>query len=424
VTDRPDAPASAAAPVIDTQRLIDDLRALIRIPSITGSEERVAAWSAEALRDAGMRVEVLRPEPAVIREDPAWPGEEMPRTSLPVVIGRAGATDVPRLILSGHLDVVPPGDPASWTADPWGAEVRDGRLYGRGACDMKGGVAAILGAVRALQASGDLDRLDGELMVVLVPSEEDGGQGTLAAIRAGATGDLAIITEPSNLDVVVAHAGAITFRLTVPGRAAHASQRREGVSALDKLFVLTKALENDERRRNGAETDPLMTALGLPYPTIIGMVNGGEWASTVLDRVTADGRYGVRLGQTPAEAEADLRAAVAEACAGDEFLREHPATVEITGGRFGSARVPSDHPLPTGLADVAESVTGRRPALLAEPYGADMQMFVNVGVTPCVIFGPGDVRVAHSADEFVPLDEVEACARVLAAWVLRELRAV
>jgi len=408
-------------PSIDTQRLVEDLRALVRIPSVTGSEEAVMTWAADALRDLGLRVETHRPDPAVIRADPVWPGEEMSRSSLPVVIGRAGGAGGRRLVLSGHLDVVPPGDPATWTTDPWGAEVRDGRLFGRGACDMKGGVAAILAAVRALGAGGDLDRLDGELTVVLVPSEEDGGQGTLAAIRAGATGDLAVITEPSNLDIVVAHAGAITFRLTVPGRAAHASQRREGVSALDKLFVLARALEADEARRNAAEIDPLMTAIGLPYPTIIGIVAGGEWASTVLDRVTADGRYGVRLGQTPAEAEAELRAAVEGACAGDEFLRDHPARVEITGGRFGSARVPSDHPLPAGLADVAEAVTGRRPALLGEPYGADMQMFVNHGDTPCVIFGPGDVRVAHSADESVPLDEVEACARVLAAWVLREL---
>jgi acetylornithine deacetylase len=419
---------ASAAPAVDRERLVEDLRALIRIPSITGSEERVVAWAADALAELGLSVEVIRPDPATIRADPAWPGEEMPRTSLPVVIGRAGSSgssrdsgDGPRVILSGHLDVVPPGDPATWTADPWGAEIRDGRMYGRGACDMKGGVASILGAVRALRSSGDLGRLHGELMVVFVPSEEDGGQGTLAAIRAGATGDLAIITEPSNLDVVVAHAGAITFRLTVPGRAAHASQRREGISALDKLFVLARALEADEARRNGDETDPLMTALGLPYPTIIGIVQGGDWASTVLDRVTADGRYGVRLGQSAAEAEAELRAAIAQACAADDFLREHPATVEITGGRFGSARVPSDHPLPAGLADVAEAVTGRRPVLLGEPYGADMQMFVNVGQTPCVIFGPGDVRVAHSADEFVPLDEVETCARVLAAWVIREV---
>jgi acetylornithine deacetylase len=407
---------------VDVTRLVADLRALVRIPSVTGSEEAVAAWAADALRDLGMDVEVATPEPAAIRADPDWPGEEMPRTSLPVVTGRGGTPGGRRIILSGHLDVVPPGDPGTWTVDPWGGEVRDGRLYGRGAVDMKGGVAAILAAVRALTVDGaGLAGLDGELMVVFVPSEEDGGQGTLAAIREGATADMAIITEPSNLDVVVAHAGAITFRLTVPGRAAHASQRREGVSALDKLYVLLQALDADERRRNEAETDPLMIALGLPYPTIVGMVSGGEWASTVLDRVTADGRYGVRLGQSAADAEAELRACIAAACAADDFLRDHPATVEINGGRFGSARVPSDHDLATGLAETVEAVTGRRPALLGEPYGADMQMFVNVGGTPCVIFGPGDVKVAHSADEYVPLDDVEACANVLAAWVSREI---
>ncbi|MFL5676778.1 MAG: ArgE/DapE family deacylase [Chloroflexota bacterium] len=406
---------------MDRERLVGDLTALVRIPSVTGSEEAIAAWTAEALRELGLAVETLAPDPTAVRADPDWPGQEMSRTALPVVVGRAGRARGRRLILSGHLDVVPPGDPDTWTVDPWGAEIRDDALYGRGACDMKGGVAAILAAVRELAATGDLDRLDGELLVAFVPSEEDGGQGTLAAIRAGVTGDLAIITEPSNLDVVVAHAGAITFRLTVPGRAAHASQRREGVSALDNLFVLSQALAADETRRNEAETDPLMTALGLPYPTIIGIVSGGEWASTVLDRVSADGRYGVRLGQSAAEAEAELRATIDAACAADPFLRDHPASVEITGGRFGSARVPSDHPLPVGLAETIEAVTGRRPVMLGEPYGADMQMFVNVGATPCVIFGPGDVRVAHSADEHVPLGEVVDCARVLAAWVRREL---
>ncbi|MEO6208005.1 MAG: ArgE/DapE family deacylase [Candidatus Limnocylindrales bacterium] len=407
--------------VIDRDRLVADLRELIAIPSITGSEEAVAARASELLQELGLVAERVNPDPAAIRADPDWPGEEMPRTALPVLIGRAGRGGGRRVILSGHLDVVPVGDLATWTTDPWGGEVRDGRLYGRGACDMKGGVAAILAAVRALQANGILNALTGELLVVLVPSEEDGGQGTLAAIRAGATADMAIITEPSNLDVVVAHAGAITFRLTVPGRAAHASQRREGVSALDNLFALLAALTADETTRNAAETDPLMTALGLPYPTIVGKVQGGEWASTVLDRVSAEGRYGVRLGQSAAEAEGELRACIASACDADAFLRDHPATVEITGGRFGSARVPSDHPLPVGLAATVEAVTGRRPALLGEPYGADMQMFVNVGRTPCVMFGPGDVRVAHSADEQVPLDEVVDCARVLATWVAREL---
>jgi acetylornithine deacetylase len=416
--------AAAAADAVDPSAIREELAAIIRIPSITGNEEAVAAELADRARAAGLRVDALAPDPATIRADPAWPGEETQRSALPIVFGRLGRGGGRRVILSGHIDVVPPGDPATWTADPWGGEVRDGRLYGRGACDMKGGVAAILAAVRALVASGVAERLAGELLVALVPGEEDGGQGTLAAIRAGATDDLAIITEPSNLDIVVAHAGAITFRLTVPGRAAHASQRREGVSALDKLYVILRALEADEAERNAAETDPLMTALGLPYPTIVGIVGGGEWASTVLDRVVADGRYGVRIGQAPADAAADLRRAIDAANASDPFLREHPATVEIVGGQFGSGRVASNHALPVGLADDAEALTGRRPELLGEPYGADMRLFINEGRTPCVMYGPGDVRVAHSADEHVPLDEVETCARVLAAWVVRELGTV
>ncbi len=409
------------APEVDAAALRSELEDMVRIPSVTGAEDAIAAVLADRLEAAGLAVEVFHPDPAAIRDDPAWPGEEVARDTLPVVIGRAGASGGRRLVLSGHMDVVPLGDLATWTVDPWGAEVREGELYGRGSCDMKGGLASILAAVRALRDTGVLDRLSGELVVAVVPSEEDGGQGTLAAIRAGATGDLAIISEPSGLDVVVAHAGAITFRLTVPGRAAHASRRLEGVSALDNLMLLTSALRADEARRNAAETEPLMTALGLPYPTIIGSVAGGEWASSVMDRIVAEGRYGVRLGQTPAEAEAELRTCITDACAGDAFLRDHPATVEITGARFASARVPTDHPLPVGLADVAQEITGRRPSLLGVPYGADMRLLVGVGETPCVIYGPGDVRLAHGADERVPLAEVETCARVLAAWVEREL---
>jgi acetylornithine deacetylase len=413
--------AKAAAAAVDADALVEELRTLVATPSVTGDEDAIAAMLADRLEAAGLVVEVFGPNPADIREDPAWPGEEVRRSTLPVVIGRGGRVGSRRVVLSGHSDVVPVGDLATWTADPWGGEIRDGAVYGRGANDMKGGVAAILGAVRALRDAGALARLDGELIVALVPSEEDGGQGTLAAIRAGATGDVAVIPEPSMLDIVIAHAGAITFRLEVPGRAAHASKRREGVSALENLATLVRALEADEAWRNGEETDPLMTALGLPYPTIIGTVHGGEWASTVMDLVVAEGRYGVRLGQTPEEAFADLGYAVAAACERDPFLREHPARLALTGARFGSSRVDADHELPRSLAATAEAVTGRRPALLGVPYGADMRLFIDVGDTPCVMFGPGDVRLAHGADERVPIAEVEACARVLAAFVVEQL---
>ena len=411
----------AAANAVDAGWTAEALARLVRLPSITGDEGAVQELVAELLSVAGARVERLDPDPEKVRRDPDWPGEEMPRERLPIVFGRLGQGGGRRIVLVGHVDVVPVGDPATWSHDPWGAD-RDGdRLYGRGAVDMKGGVAAILGAVRALKTAGLADRLGGEILVASVPSEEDGGQGMLAAIRAGATGDMAVITEPTALDIVIAHAGAITFRLTVPGRAAHASVRREGVSALDNLQTLVRALAEDETARNAAETDPLMTVHGLPYATIIGKVAGGDWASTVIDRVVADGRYGVKLGQTWSDAEAELRRCIEAACAADPFLRAHPATVEIVGGRFSSARVPSDHPLPVGLAAVAREVLGREIAFHGEPYGADMRLLVNEGATPTVIFGPGDKLVAHSADEWVSVDEVVACARALAAWVVREL---
>ena len=411
----------AASDAVDAEWTVAALARLVQVPSVTGDEGAVQDVVAVLLAEAGVRVERVDPDPAAARQDPDWPGEEMPRERLPIVLGRLGKAAGPRVVLVGHVDVVPVGDPTTWTHDPWAAE-RDGdRLYGRGAVDMKGGVAAILGAVRAVASTGLEARLSGEILVASVPSEEDGGQGMLAAIRAGVTGDAAVITEPTGLDIVIAHAGAITFRLTVPGRAAHASVRREGVSALDNLQTLVRALQVDEAERNGAETDPLMTVHGLPYATIIGKVSGGEWASTVIDRVVAEGRYGVKLGQIWRDAERDLQRCIDDANESDPFLREHPATVELTGGRFSSARMPADHPLPTGLAAVARTTLGREVALQGEPYGADMRLLVNEGATPTVIFGPGDKRVAHSADEWVSVDEVVACARTLAAWLVREL---
>ena len=422
VPDAVAARATRAAAAVDPSVLRADLLELLAIPSITGDEGAARDAVAGQMAGAGLEVRSWDADPVALARDPEHPGSEVPRGSLPLVAGTLrGARPGPRLLLGGHTDVVPPGDRGAWSLDPFRPEVRDGRVYGRGACDMKGGLIAALAALAAVRASVDPAELAGEAVVLAVPSEEDGGAGMLAAIRAGFGADAAVITEPTRLEIVTIQAGAITFRLAVAGRAAHASVRREGVSALEKLEGLHAALRADEAARNAAETRPEMRALGLPYPTIIGTVHGGSWASTVPDLVVAEGRYGVRAGQTAQEAADELRAVVAAACAADPWLRAHPATLTIAGGRFSSAEVPADHPLPLGLAAAAESVLGRCPPFVGVPYGADMRLLVHQGATPTVMFGPGDVRHAHAADEHVALDEVVACARVLAAWVVREL---
>jgi acetylornithine deacetylase len=402
--------------MIDPVRARRELEHLISIPSITGQEEQIQAELADLLTTEGFDVDRFHGDLDVLSADPRFPGMEVDHPVLPVVVARLDTgRPGPTILLDGHVDVVPPGDPNTWDSPAFEPAFSEGNVYGRGACDMKGGIVSAVEAMRAVRDGAD--DLCGQVLLALVPGEEDGGSGSFAVIREGYTADVCVIPEPTSLDIVVAHGGAITFTLDVPGRAAHASMRREGVSALDNLIYLVEALKDDERRRNDAETDERMAAIGLPYPTIIGQVEGGNWASTVMDRVLAHGRYGVTVRQDAMGAAADLRAAIAEACSRHPFLSEHPVEVSVWGGRFDSARGDSDHPLPVGLAAAHRSVTGSSAACVGAPYGADMRLFVQEAGIPTVMYGPGSARTAHSANEHVPMDDVTSCAEVLAKWM-------
>jgi acetylornithine deacetylase len=410
----------AAVGAVDRDRIAADLAALVAHPSLTGSEGEVQTEIALRMTTAGLDVERVDVAAAELASDPDFPGVEVARDTHPVVAGRLGDRESGRrAIIAGHVDVVRGGDELQWTSPPFEPRIADGLLYGRGACDMKAGVVAGLAAMRAL-VEAEVE-LGGEAMLLTVPGEEDGGAGMLAAIRSGYAGGVAVITEPTELQIVTAQAGAITFTLTIEGRSAHAAFRRQGISAIEKLWPIVRALEQNERERNEAETLRPMRELALPYPTSIGRIAAGEWSSTVPDRLVAEGRYGVRVGQTVTEAEAELRAVVAEACAADDWLRDHPATVEITGGRFGAASVANDHPLSWGLAETARDVLGKLPDFLGMPYGADARLLIDHGETPTVLYGPGDPNLAHAPDEHVPLEDVARCARVLAVWLMRAL---
>lgn len=402
--------------MIDADRARRDLERLIAVPSVTGHEEEVQALLAEMLATEGFEIDFFRADIPVLETHPRFPGMEVEHQSIPVVVATFDTgLPGPTILLDAHVDVVPPGEPETWTTPAFEPALRDGNVYGRGACDMKGGLVSAIEALRSLQA--EPGGLTGKVLLALVPGEEDGGSGTFALIEAGYRADLCVIPEPTGLDIVVAHGGAITFTLDVPGKAAHASMRREGVSALDNLTYLVDALKDDERQRNEAETDPRMVAIGLPYPTIIGQVEGGNWASTVMDRVLAHGRYGVTVSQDATGAASDLKEAIAKACADHPFLAEHPVTVSIWGGRFDSATVPTEHELPQRLLEAHHAITGESTECVGAPYGADMRLFIQEAGIPTVMYGPGSVRVAHSADEHVPFDEVVTCAKVLARWM-------
>jgi acetylornithine deacetylase len=257
------------------------------------------------------------------------------------------------------------------------------------------------------------------LLAQSVIGEEDGGAGTLAAILRGYRANGAVVMEPTELAVVPAQAGALNFRLTVPGLAAHGCVREEGVSAIEKFMPLYQALVELERERNQGARDALFARYQLPYALCVGTVRAGDWASTVAESLTCEGRYGVAVGEDLPEARRALEEAVARAAQADPWLREHPPTVEWWGGQFAPASIPATHPLVQTVCEAYQAVAGAPARVEGVTYGADMRLLVNQGGTPTVLFGPGDVRQAHRPDEYVEVRELELAARALALTALR-----
>ncbi|MBI1376804.1 MAG: ArgE/DapE family deacylase [Frankiales bacterium] len=402
---------------------LDLLERLVAIPSVGGSpaEVEVQRVLADVLHEDGFDVALWPLDLPGLVEDPAFPGMEVARSeALGLVATLPGhAPDLGRsLLVDGHTDVVPPGDLGAWTGDPWTLRrvERDGRaaLVGRGVCDMKGGLVAAIAAARAVRALGV--RLAGDLTVAPVVGEEDGGLGTFALVRRGVTASACVVPEPTDLDLVPANAGALTFRLLVPGLAVHASRRTEGVSAIDGFVHVRAALAELEARRN-RDVDPLVGRWPLAYPLSIGTVHAGDWASTVPDLLVAEGRLGVALDEDPATARAELEDCVAQACATDPFLREHPVTVQWWGGQFASGRSQAGELLAGLRRAHALAAPGRRPQEeYGAPYGSDLRLLAPH--LPTVQYGPGDTRDAHAPDESILVDDLRTATRALAVLYL------
>jgi len=397
------------------------LAELVTVPSVGGTdaEHEIQALLAVELAAVGLEVDHWQlPLPELLAA-PDFPGVEVHRDEAWGLVGRlpgTGSGDGPTLMFDGHVDVVPVGDPAAWsTPDPFSGRVVAGELHGRGSCDMKAGLVAAIAAVSAVRRSGA--PLRGDLLLACVAGEEDGGLGTYATLRRGWTADACVVPEPTGLDLVTANAGALTFRLRVPGLATHASRRTEGVSAVEKLVPLLAALQRLEADRN-REVDPLMDRWAMAYPLSIGRVRAGDWASSVPDLLVAEGRLGVALDEPVTEARAALELAVAEASAADPWLRDHPATVEWWGGQFASGRLAADSDLADRVAAAHDAGTGGgTPDRWGAPYGSDLRLLAGAGV-PTLHYGPGDAVLAHAPDERVPLADVHTTTRTLALLAL------
>ena len=417
----------AVLDAVDEQQLLRDLAALVAIPSVGGSDAEVAAqdWCAGRLAGLGLAVDAWDVDVAAERTASGFPGMEVERSRARGCVGVLGGgagpgtaegTGMPSLAFCGHTDVVPPGELAAWPdGDPWRLRLSDGVAAGRGTCDMKGGLAAVLAAVSALVSTGA--RLSRPLAVHAVSAEEDGGLGAFATLRRGHRAEACVIAEPTSGAVVPANGGSLTFRLEVRGRATHGSTRTRGVSAVELLAPVQAALLELEAERN-ASAPPLFAHLDLPWPLSIGVVRAGDWASTVPDRLVAEGRYGVRLGESLEEARAAFEKALSRAGAAHPWLRDHPVQVSWPGGAFASGSLPDGDPLLPDLTDCVVAQGSSAPAVLGAPYGSDLRHYAAAGI-PTVQYGPGDVAYAHALEEQVEVAELVRCARVYALLAMR-----
>ncbi len=409
----------AVLDALDVAALHRTLADLLTVPSITGSDtesELLATLAGRAAR-AGMDVDHWRLDLADLAARPDFPGTEAPRRESWGLVATTGDGDGPTVVLQGHVDVVPPGDPRRWGGDPWTPRHAGPRLYARGACDMKAGVAANLAVAEAVLASGL--RLPGRLALHLVGGEEDGGLGAFGTLARGHRGDACIITEPTSGTLTTAAGGALTFELVVAGEPAHGSARWAGRSAVEHFGYLDAVLRDLEAERN-AVVDPLMAEYPIAHTISVGTVVAGDWASTVPDTLTATGRLGVRLDEDPAAARAALEGRLAEACAAHPFLRSSPVQVTWPGGQFAPGRTPADAPLRSVVSSAQADLTGTTPRERGVPYGSDLRLYAAEGV-PTLHYGPGDVVHAHSYDEHVDLAELTAVTRVLAVATVRLL---
>jgi acetylornithine deacetylase len=248
--------------------------------------------------------------------------------------------------------------------------------------------------------------------------EEDGGLGALSTILRGYTPDAIVITEPTDLKLMVAHGGSLVFRITVKGKSAHGGSRMDGVSAIEKFVPIFQDLMAWEKERNETLHHPLYDHLENKFPISVGVVRAGEWASTVPDTLVAEGRLGFLPGETIEDMMRQTEARIAAVADADPWMREHPPFVEWFGGQFASAEISPDEPIAQAVSAAHAAINGETPDVIGFTAGTDMRLFTEIANIPTCVYGAGNVKLAHQPEEHLNIPDLLTSVAVLTRLIM------
>lgn len=367
---------------------VELLQALVRINSVNPSvrpgapgEAECARFVAAWLREIGCTVEVQEVAPG-----------------RPQVLARLAGQDAGRrLLLETHMDTV---QVDNMPGDPFSGELRDGRVYGRGSCDAKGCLAAMMWAMREVALSGP-PPVDVWLLAAM--DEEWQGQGIAHLMASGFRANAAIVGEPTELHPVIAHKGCLRFQVETRGFSVHTSQARQGRNAIYKMIDLIHRVRPLIEARLARRSDPLVGEAEY----CISLIHGGSGVNTVPDRCVIDIDRRLLPGETPAAAHAELAGLIRETIGDDADVIVHPPYLAEP-----SLACPPDAPVARLLAGAVQAVIGQPAVMVGVPYGTDGSKVAAAGV-PTLIFGPGSIACAHGAVEWLETDQLNQAVHIL-----------
>ncbi len=397
--------------------LIAFLQDLLRIPSVTGEEAAIQSFLADYLGREGFEVDVFVPSLDELKKHPAFVPVSMSYDGRPNVVATLPGTGGGRsLLFNGHVDVIPEGPESNWEHGCWSGDLADGRIYGRGASDMKSGVAAFTMALKVLKENGI--KLKGDVIAEYVMDEELSGNGTLACVMKGYRADAGICCETSSMNIQPASIGRIWFEIKIKGKAAGIQKRFEGVSAIELGYQVTKIVEDFEAIRLGSVSHPLYPNIQESIPCMVGVFESGSYASAFPDECTLKGSLATVPGEISQEVMEEFRCYIIDRASQNPWMAQHPPQIDFVGYFADPSEIDVKSPIVQCLAEAYRKELGKEAAISGRQGAADIRFLNSYGQTPTVIFGPGLTEQMHANNEWVAVDDYLNSIKVLVATLI------